>query len=185
MVPLVSPYVLKVKHFAEFIVAQPRFIKLQGNFIKRSKRIVGATKPRSITFLTTRKKFYPGFTLLEMMVSLAILATAFSAVLKLHSDSIEMVLSSRVHTKAADLAQYKMTEIETGGIKNISFMSGRFDEYAPEYIWRISIEPTPIKGWSKVTVSVSNRNIDKGGEFHLTEYMLSSPLPPPPSGGRK
>ena len=41
-----------------------------------------------------------GFTLLEVMVSLIIIATAFAAVLRLHSDSMEMVINSRVQTKA-------------------------------------------------------------------------------------
>ncbi len=147
------------------------YIKLRNNFVKRSVR---AAKPRFINFLTCRQKFYRGFTLLEVMVSLAILATAFTAVLKLHSDSMEMVISSQAHTKGADLAQYKMTEIEIAGLKNLPFMSGEFGEVAPEYSWNIKIEPTPIKLWTKVTVTVSNRNIGKGGEFRLTEYMLPS-----------
>ena len=129
---------------------------------------------RFIKFLKTSQKFYQGFTLLEVMVSLAILATAFTAVLKLHSDSMEMVISSQAHTKGADLAQYKMTEIEIAGLKNLPFMSGEFEEFAPEYSWNINIEPTPITLWTKVTVTVSNKNIGKGGEFRLTEYMLLS-----------
>ena len=146
-------------------------IKLRSNFIKRSVR---AAKPRFIKYWAGCPKFYRGFTLLEVMVSLAILATAFTAVLKLHSDSMEMVISSQAHTKGADLAQYKMTEIEISGLKNLPFMSGEFVEFAPEYSWNINIEPTPIKLWTKVTVTVSNRNIGNGGEFRLFEYMLLS-----------
>ena len=56
-----------------------------------------------------------GFTLLEVLVAMAILATAFAAVLRLHSDSMDMVIASRAHTKALELAQYKMTEIELSG----------------------------------------------------------------------
>ena len=121
------------------------------------------------------KKSISGFTLLEVMVSLAIIATAFTAVLKLHSDSIEMVISSRVHTKAAQLAQYKMTEIEVVGLRNLPFMSGEFGDLAPEYTWNIGIEPTPISSFVKVTVNVNNRNVGEGGGFELTEYMLSGP----------
>ena len=113
-----------------------------------------------------------GFTLLEVMVALAILATAFTALLKLHSDSIEMAVSSRVHTKAAELAQYKMTEIELTGLNKLNFMTGEFEKYAPDYAWRINIEQTGVGLWAKVTVSVNNKKIDKGGEFQLTEYML-------------
>ena len=116
-----------------------------------------------------------GFTLLEVMVSLAILATAFAAVLRLHSDSMDMVISTRVHTKGAELAQLKMTEIELLGLKNLPFISGEFGDLAPEYTWNIKIEPSPINLWKKVTVIVNNKNMGKGGEFRLTEYMLSEP----------
>jgi len=135
-----------------------------------------AAKPRFIKFLMNHQKFYFGFTLLEVMVSLAIIATAFTAVLKLHSDSMEMVISSRVHTKAAQLAQYKMTEIEIVGLKKLPFMSGEFGDLAPEYTWNISIEPTPISTFVKVTVSVTNRNVSEGGGFELIEYMLLGPV---------
>ena len=130
--------------------------------------LCGAAKPRCI-------KFYPGFTLLEVMVSLAILATAFAAVLRLHSDSMEMLISSRVHTRAAELAQYKMIEIESVGLKNFPFMSGGFGDLAPEYSWEISTEQMSIASWTKVTVTVNNRNMGKGGEFQLIEYMLTNP----------
>ena len=132
-----------------------------------------AAKPRFIKFLRNHEKFYPGFTLLEVMVSLAILATAFGAVLRLHSDSVEMVISSRAQTKAADLAQFKMTEIELTGIRRIPFLSGEFGDLAPEYHWNIDLEPAPIDPWIKVTVRVSNRNMGQGGMFQLTEYMLA------------
>ena len=93
-------------HFKK--VAKQRYIKLRSNFIKRS---AGAA----------------GFTLLEVMVSLAIISTAFAAVLSLHSDSMELVINSRARTKAAELAQYKMTEIEITGLDKISVF--RFSHY--------------------------------------------------------
>ena len=130
-----------------------------------------AAKPRYIKFLG-HQKFYRGFTLLEVMVSLAIITTAFAAVLTLHSDSMEMVINSRIHTRAADLAQYKMTEVEITGVNKIAFKSGEFGDAAPEYTWDILVEPTPLESLVKVIVTVRNRNIQEGGAFQLTEYMI-------------
>ena len=107
------------------------------------------------------------------MVALAILATAFAAVLKLHANSIEMLLVSRMHTSAAQLAQYKMTQIEVMGIENLPFLSGEFDNLAPDYKWSVEVEPTGMKDWRKITVTVSNTLIRKGGEYQLTEFMPS------------
>jgi general secretion pathway protein I len=135
-------------------------------------------------------KFYSGFTLLEVMVALAILATAFVAVLKLHADSVEMMIASRVHTTAAQLAQLKMTEVEIQGLENLRLLSGEFGELAPNYGWKISVEPTPLMDWNKVTVTVTDRDMRQGGGYDLTEYILSrkeepesaKPLTKPPPG---
>ncbi len=126
--------------------------------------------------LFKRRKAGSGFTLLEVLVSMAILATAFAAVLRLHSDSMDMVMAGRVHTKALDLAQYKMTEVELAGIQNVTMLSGDFDEQAPDYHWEIRIEPSAVPPWSKVTVIVGNRNLKQGGRVNISSYMLSGPL---------
>ena len=88
---------------------------------------------------------------------------------------MEMVISSRIHTKGAELAQYKMTEIESVGLKKFPFMAGEFGDLAPEYSWEVSLEPMSIDMWTKVTVTVRNRNVKKGGEFQLIEYMVAAP----------
>ena len=112
-----------------------------------------------------------GFSLLEVMVAMAILATAFAAVLRLHSDSMEMVISSRAHTKAAELAQYKMTEIKNAGLENLFLTSGEFTDYDPDYHWEVRVEPSQFGNWGKIIVTVTNRNMGKAGEFTLVEYM--------------
>ncbi len=112
-----------------------------------------------------------GFTLLEVMVALAILATAFAAALRLHSDCMGMLLSSRIHTKAAELAQYKMTELEVTGLIDHGLLSGDFGNMAPDYVWDIQEEPTSIDFVIRVTVTVRNRHGGRAGAFELSEYM--------------
>lgn len=113
-----------------------------------------------------------GFTLLEVMVSLAILATAFAAALRLHSDSMGLLISSRIHTKAAELAQFKMTDIERLGLKNMGPREGDFGDVAPDYVWDIQVEETADPFWRKVAVIVRNRHGGRAGEYRLVEYML-------------
>jgi len=117
-----------------------------------------------------------GFTLLEVLVSMAVLATALAAVLRLHSDSMDMVIAGRTHTKALELAQYKMTEIELTGIQDVTMLSGDFGERAPDYRWELQVEPAAMDPWSKVTVIVANRNLKEGGRVQLTSYLLAAPL---------
>jgi general secretion pathway protein I len=117
-----------------------------------------------------------GFTLLEVMVAIAILATAFTAALRLHSDSMGALISARIHTKAAELAQFKMTEFEMADLNEIRMTSGDFGDLAPDYVWAVQVENTPAELWKKVTVRVANKHGGRTGEFELTEYMSDKAL---------
>lgn len=115
-----------------------------------------------------------GFTLIEILVSLAILGTAFAAVLQLHSDSLEMITRGRLSTKAAELAQYKMTEVEINGFDNLLSQSGDFGEKAPDYYWRVDIEPAPVPDWDKITVTTGHIKVGEGGNYKLIQYVSSN-----------
>lgn len=54
-----------------------------------------------------------GFTLLEVMVAVAIIAVAFTGVLKLHSQSLSMNTASNFYSKGPLLAQKVISEWET------------------------------------------------------------------------
>lgn len=152
-----------------FETVEPHQTQVQGSFAKRSVR---GMQPHSMRSLPSGQGSHLGFTLLEVMVALAILATAFAAALRLHSDCMEMLISSRIHTKAAELAQYKMTQIELAGLMNLGLPAGDFGELEPDYVWDVRVELTPSELFKKVTVAVRNRHGGKSGEFELSEYML-------------
>jgi hypothetical protein len=113
------------------------------------------------------------------MVSLAILATAFAAALRLHSDSMGMLISSRIHSKAAELAQFKMTDIERLGLKDMGPREGDFGESEPDYVWYIQVDETPDPFWRRVTVAVRNRHGGQAGAYSLTEYIQEGLRPGP------
>jgi len=106
------------------------------------------------------------------MVSLAILATAFTAALRLHSDSIAILISSRSQTKAAELAQYKMTELELEGFRESGQQSGEFGELAPDFLWEVRVEDSPKELWKIVTVRVGNKHRSRNGGFELVGYAM-------------
>ncbi len=54
-----------------------------------------------------------GFTLLEVMVAVAIIAIAFTSVLKLHTQTLTMNIASNFYAKAPLLAQKVISEWET------------------------------------------------------------------------
>ena len=80
-----------------------------------------------------------GFSLLEVIVALLIMAGGFLAVVNLFSGSVRSADLSGQYLKAVSLANSKMNELE---IENylVDDKSGRF-EYEENYRWELNIKP--------------------------------------------
>jgi len=85
-----------------------------------------------------RKK--DGFTLLEVMVAMAILATIMVALLQNHAFSITLSERARNQTIAAQLARLKMTDIEMLGYPPMEDDEGDFGDLFPGFTWRIEVD---------------------------------------------
>lgn len=99
-----------------------------------------------------------GFTLLEIMVALAILGTAMIALLGLANRSIAVHARLQHLTQATLLAQQKMSvselEARKSGVSQLADSSGEFPEPFTDYHWRIKIGGTPLPSVQMVTVTV-------------------------------
>ena len=80
-----------------------------------------------------------GFTLLEVMVALAIMSIVLVSVYRMHSQSLAMNTAVRFYTQAPMLAQSKMVEIEALSSSAFPEDSGDFGEEFPGYGWKASI----------------------------------------------
>ena len=98
-----------------------------------------------------------GFTLLEVMIAMAILAIVLVTVFHSQSQSIAMANESRAMTTLALLAQSRMAEVE--GQQNLSTgqTSGKFGDDYPDYSWTASISQPQGPGSSflrKIEITV-------------------------------
>jgi general secretion pathway protein I len=80
-----------------------------------------------------------GFTLLEVMVAIALIAIALTAVLGSQSQSVSLAGEARFSTTAALLAQSKMAQIELQDPEDLTADSGDFDEDFPGYTWKLRV----------------------------------------------
>jgi general secretion pathway protein I len=80
-----------------------------------------------------------GFTLLEVMVAIALIAIALTAVLGSQSQSVSLAGEARFNTTAALLAQSKMAEMELQDPEDLTADSGDFEEDFPGYTWNLSV----------------------------------------------
>jgi general secretion pathway protein I len=80
-----------------------------------------------------------GFTLLEVMIALAVMAIVLVSVYRMHSQSLTMNTAARFYTQAPILAQGKMAELEVLSSGAFPENSGDFGEQFPGYSWKTSV----------------------------------------------
>jgi len=98
-----------------------------------------------------------GFTLMEVMIAMAILAIALVAIFQLQSQSISMSTDSRFMTTAALLAQSKMVEAEADSTLDNHSEDGDFGPGYPQYIWHMAVGDTQLPQFKKIEVTVINK----------------------------
>ncbi|MCK4948289.1 MAG: prepilin-type N-terminal cleavage/methylation domain-containing protein [Candidatus Aureabacteria bacterium] len=86
-----------------------------------------------------------GFTLLEVMVAVAILSLGLIIAIQSFSVSLRIAETSLNLSKAALLAQRKLSEIELEGFSFESLNSGDFGENYPDFGWETDITPVELK----------------------------------------
>lgn len=115
---------------------------------------------------------HKGFTLLEVMIALTIVAIGLTAVLTLGIRSIET--SERVErtSQAVLLAQQKMAEIESGVIpKPDDGEEQPFEPPQQQFSWTASYTPTPITGLRQMTLEVLWQDGSSKGSVTLDSYV--------------
>lgn len=111
-----------------------------------------------------------GFTLMEVMIAMVILAVALVAVFQSQSHSISLATDSRFMTTAALLAQSKMAEVEAGSILDTNSKDGDFGTDYPEYTWHLEIGDTQIPKFRKIEITVKNSLLINRGTYSVVLY---------------
>ncbi|MFO7568451.1 MAG: type II secretion system minor pseudopilin GspI [Smithellaceae bacterium] len=111
-----------------------------------------------------------GFTLIEVMIAVAVLAIGLVAVFQMQSQSISMASEARFRTTAALLAQSKMADVEAARSLHNRSESGDFAPDHAEYGWRLNVTDTKIPGFKRIEVSVFHQGFTRGGAYVLVFY---------------
>lgn len=85
----------------------------------------------------------PGFTLLEVLVAVAIIGIALVMLLGNVNGNLVMASKTRDLQIASNLAQKKLTEIDLEGYPEVREESGEFEE-APGFEWYLTVMPYDI-----------------------------------------
>ena len=76
-----------------------------------------------------------GFTFLEVMVAVAIIAVAFVTLIGSQSQSVSIASTSRFNVTASLLARQKLAELESLAFDELFSDSGQFEEDFQQYRW--------------------------------------------------
>ncbi len=116
-----------------------------------------------------------GFTLLEVMIALAIVAIALVSLLGLANRSIAVQERLQRMTRGTLLAQEKMTEIELASeAKTLVYepAEGVFPEPFSDFRWRMEFADTPLPVVTQVTITVAWGAEERNEAVDLANFLL-------------
>jgi len=112
-----------------------------------------------------------GFTLLEVMVALSIIAIVLVSVYKMHAQTVSMNNEVRFYATAPMLAQRKMAEIESESLKDLGDDSGDFGDEFPDYRWNIVIDD--VESTTLGNIAKNLKKVDLLISFNNDEFTYS------------
>lgn len=148
-------------------------LKYLGGYLFRRSCLAGSggTGPKSRKPGTRNQKPADGFTLLEVMVSVAIISIVLVSIYRLYSQSLTMNTEARFYTQAPMLAQSKLAEMEAGEDAEFTGGSGEFGENFPGYSWKVSVEDVGIEALGEISQDL--KEIDVTVSFNENEYVYN------------
>ena len=118
-----------------------------------------------------------GFTLVEVMVALAIVAFSLTAIAASMNQMIDAANTMRERTYASWIAQNKITEIRLENvIPEVSSTSGEIEYANTEWSWRAEISETGIENFYRIDVSISLAGSDY--TIRTVTGFIGEPVPP-------
>ncbi|MBI3611240.1 MAG: prepilin-type N-terminal cleavage/methylation domain-containing protein [Nitrospirae bacterium] len=113
-----------------------------------------------------------GFTLIEVMAALSILAVTFVVLLGLRNRDILQHHEAQYITRATLLAQQKISESEMAGFPPLGISSGDFPEPDAMFSWTQTVDSTPFDYAREVKLEVHWREGSRQDSMDLVTYMM-------------
>lgn len=120
-----------------------------------------------------RKHNQRGFSLLEIMVSLFLLSTAFVAVSQLHKQNLDQQYEATFLTTAQFLAQDLVSRVRALPSLEPGTTSGDFHGYGFSYVYQREVEEiSDIDGLYRVTLSIGQEEGGRGPDYTVATYVF-------------
>ena len=114
-----------------------------------------------------------GFSLLEVIVALAVLAIGIAGVLRVFSSSIAAVKAADSYSTAAMLANRVATELDQESSLESGTQSGSFDDHS-DYSWEANIGSSDDNDMIRILIVVRWGETSNKKSFSMVTYARSS-----------
>jgi general secretion pathway protein I len=114
-----------------------------------------------------------GFTLLEVMVALAVLSVALVVLFSQQATSLSRGNEARIITKATLLAQEQMAGLLAEGRLRAGAEEGEIKESIPPFKWQQLVEEGDIEGMKRLTVVILWKEGEKERDVRFVTYVAS------------
>jgi general secretion pathway protein I len=114
-----------------------------------------------------------GFTLLEVMVALAVLSIALVVLFSQQATSLSRGNEARIITKATLLAQERMAGLITESRLSMGTEEGEIKDSIPPFKWRQIVEEGSMEGMRRLAVVVLWKEGEREREVRFVTYVAS------------
>jgi prepilin-type N-terminal cleavage/methylation domain-containing protein len=116
-----------------------------------------------------------GFTLLEVLVAVAVLGLGLVSLLGLHVRNLALIDRDQRITESTMLARALMTEAEVEPFPDVGFIEGDFEDRYPERFpgvrWEREVVAAPVNDVREVRIRVFRSDEDAGDDVPLVYYV--------------
>ncbi|SMC25793.1 general secretion pathway protein I [Andreprevotia lacus DSM 23236] len=117
-----------------------------------------------------------GFTLIEVLVALAVLAIALAAAMKATSSSVSTAEEFRQRTLAGWVAQNRLNEMTArADFPVIGRTEGKEEQAGHSFTWRIETSASPNLSFRRLEISVYDSGNDQHALATLVSYLANAP----------
>jgi len=117
------------------------------------------------------------FTLIEVLVALAVVALGFVALIRLHLISLNMADNANLTTQATLLADEKISQIQAHRFPQLGSTSGTAQKNNTEFHWHTSITNARLPHLHHVNVDVTWKQGSHNKHISLATYIAEGNLP--------
>ena len=125
-------------------------------------------------FYTKTYRSSTGFTLLEIMVAISIIAIVLVTVYRMHAQTISMNFISRFYTVAPVLAKKILTQVETKALDDLADDSGDFGKEFSDYKWQVSVKEVESDALGEIAKDVKQIEVTVSLNEDEDVYTLRS-----------